>query len=201
MRQNRGTKKSQSPENSGTGHHRWPIFAVCSYLIMTCVTTLASNVRKEREGNIRLFHFSRAVRGKPWIPQESAHARALGAWRVLRKPHKSPPNGDLAFQACVSYSLRFLLSGDLASDWETFGGIGIQFAHLGVWRWPKTLLSHNCTKLEYAPKQAGSRKSANGNLTLLNPYRMRNNESNTTSSANGGRGNIRSVYLETQQGS
>ena len=28
--------------------------------------------------------------------------------------------------------MRFILSGDVASSWGTFGGIGLQFAHLGA---------------------------------------------------------------------
>ena len=71
------------------------------------------------------------IRKKPWVPQESPHTRALDAWRVLRKSHKRPSNCDMAFQAWITYSLRFILSGDLVSAWKTFGGIALQFTHLG----------------------------------------------------------------------
>ena len=69
---------------------------------------------------------------KPWVPQESSHTRALDAWKVLQKSHKRPSNCDLGFQAWITYSLRFILSGDLVSAWKTFGGIALQFTHLGT---------------------------------------------------------------------
>ena len=68
----------------------------------------------------------------PGPPLESAHTRALDAWKVLQKSHKRHSNCDLAFQAWIAYSIRFILSGDLTSAWKTFGGIGLQFAHIGT---------------------------------------------------------------------
>ena len=74
---------------------------------------------------------------------ESARTRALDAWKVLRKSHKRHPNCDLAFQAWVAYSMRFILAGDLEYEWKTFGGIGLQSAHLGAV--PQMAIAENVT--------------------------------------------------------
>ena len=90
---------------------------------------LAKGARKKPP--IILFAMGR-IRKKPWVPQESAQTRALDTWMVPRNSHKRPSNFDLAVQARIPYSVRFILSGDLGSEWETFGGIGLQFTHLGI---------------------------------------------------------------------
>ena len=46
--------------------------------------------------------------------------------------HKRPTKLELGFQAFITYNLRFILAGDLASAWKTFGGIAMQLTHLGT---------------------------------------------------------------------
>ena len=69
---------------------------------------------------------------KPWLPAESSHARALESWKSQNKNHKRPSKLELGFQAFITYNLRFILAGDLASAWNTFGGIAMQLTHLGT---------------------------------------------------------------------
>ena len=69
---------------------------------------------------------------KPWMPNESAHVRAMEGWVSLQKTHKRPSNTTVSFQAWITYSLRFILAGDLASAWKTFGGLAAQLSHLGT---------------------------------------------------------------------
>ena len=69
---------------------------------------------------------------KPWMPNESAHTRAMEGWISLQRTHKRPSSTAVSFQAWISYSLRFILAGDLASAWKTFGGIAAQLSHLGT---------------------------------------------------------------------
>ena len=69
---------------------------------------------------------------KPWLPAESSHTRALESWRTMNKNHKRPSKLELGFQAFITYNLRFILAGDLASAWKTFGGIAMQLTHLGT---------------------------------------------------------------------
>ena len=68
---------------------------------------------------------------KPWIPNEAAHIRSMGWWKSLRKTHKRHPNTEVSFQAWISYSIRFIRSGDITSAWKTFGGVADQLSHLG----------------------------------------------------------------------
>ena len=72
------------------------------------------------------------------IPWETLHAfritphiRARGGG-AAGKNHKRPAKLELGLQAWVAYSVRFVMAGDLASDWETFGGISTERAQLGT---------------------------------------------------------------------
>ena len=69
---------------------------------------------------------------KPWIPAESSHTRALGDWGTMNENHKRHSKLERGFQAWIAYNIRFILAGDLASAWETFGGISMQLTHLGT---------------------------------------------------------------------
>ena len=69
---------------------------------------------------------------KPWMPNESAHARAMEGWINLQASHKRPSGTAVSFQAWIAYSLRFILAGDLTSAWKTFGGLAAQLTHLGT---------------------------------------------------------------------
>ena len=69
---------------------------------------------------------------KPWLPAEPFHSRALESWKTMNKNHKRPPKLELGFLAFATYNVRFILAGDLASAWETFGGIAMQLTHLGT---------------------------------------------------------------------
>ena len=48
----------------------------------------------------------------------------------MYKNHKRPSKLELGFQARIPYNIRSILDGDLASDWETFGGISMQHTHM-----------------------------------------------------------------------
>ena len=69
---------------------------------------------------------------KPWMPNEQVHAKALEGWEILQKTHKRPSPLDIGFQAFIAYNVRFVLSGDLARAWKTFGGLAAQLTHLGT---------------------------------------------------------------------
>ena len=69
---------------------------------------------------------------KPWLPTESSHSRAQDVWKTMNKSHKRPSKLELGFQSWVTYNLRFILAGDLASAWKTFGGIAMQLTHMGT---------------------------------------------------------------------
>ena len=69
---------------------------------------------------------------KPWAPSEPSHLRALEGWIVLQKPRKRPSTHAISFQSWITYSMRFILVGDLTSAWKTFGGISAQLTHIGA---------------------------------------------------------------------
>ena len=67
------------------------------------------------------------------------HAMALEAWKTTNKNRKRPSKLELGFHDWIAYNIRFIMAGDLASVWETFGRIAMQLAHLG------TVLNHAVT--------------------------------------------------------
>lgn len=69
---------------------------------------------------------------KPWMPNGQIHSKALGGWEILQKTHKRPSSLDIGSQAAIAYNIRFVLAGDLAQAWQTFGGLSAQLTHLGT---------------------------------------------------------------------
>ena len=56
----------------------------------------------------------------------------LGAWETMSENHRRPSKLERGCQAWIAYNIRFILAGDLASDWGTFGGVAAQLTHLGT---------------------------------------------------------------------
>ena len=50
----------------------------------------------------------------------------------MNRNRKCPSKLELGFHAWISYNVRFIMDGDLASAWETFGGVAMQPTHLGA---------------------------------------------------------------------
>ena len=76
-------------------------------------------------------------------PAESSHTRALGAWATMNKNRKRPSKLERGPHAWIAYNIRFILAGDLASAWETFGGVAMQLTHLGTS--PNLAIAENAT--------------------------------------------------------
>ena len=66
------------------------------------------------------------------MPSQDAHLRSLGEWKVMQKPHRRPSWRELSFHPWATYSVRFILAGDLRSEWDTFGGLAAQLARFGT---------------------------------------------------------------------
>ena len=91
------------------------------------------DLAKGRCGKPPIILFATAeLHKKPWMPDESFHSMALAAWKTMRKNHKRPSKLELGFQAWVAYNIRFVMDGDFASAWETFGCISMQLIHMGA---------------------------------------------------------------------
>ena len=65
-----------------------------------------------------------------WIPALFEHKRAHESWPARMKSLSSEQS--LIFQAWALYRLRFILSAEVAGDWDSFGGVIDQLNNLGV---------------------------------------------------------------------
>ena len=76
----------------------------------------------------------------------------------------------------MSYSLRFLLAGDLAGCWAPFGGISTQFAHIGL-IFNVAVVENGAIAMTYAKQFRGKPRILRGNgpqpSTGSLPCRMR----------------------------
>ena len=69
----------------------------------------------------------------PWLPADDPHRMALERWKANQATYnRYTGTQDLAVGPFSLYRMRFILSGDIADDWSSFGGICAQINHLGV---------------------------------------------------------------------
>ena len=67
---------------------------------------------------------------EPWPPTLFEHKKALGGWATRMKSFAG--DQSLSFQAWIFYRLRFIISAEVCSAWDSFGGFIDQINNIGV---------------------------------------------------------------------
>ena len=79
-----------------------------------------------------ISYASAEIQKQPPMPNQGADARSLDTWGNLQKTHMRRSSIGAGYQGWPTYAIRLILTGDLFGDWDTFGGLASQFAHLGT---------------------------------------------------------------------
>ena len=72
------------------------------------------------------------IHKRPWKSRQEPHTCAIDSRKNLQKTRKRPSSIDVGFHGWVTYTFRFILTGGLRGDWDTFGGLAAQLTHLGA---------------------------------------------------------------------
>ena len=65
----------------------------------------------------------------PWLPRITAHINACNAWKVKARGTKKHA---ISLQMWLHHHIRFVMTAELCSLWQPFGGVAAQFNHIAV---------------------------------------------------------------------